>query len=77
MTPDEPGSLPTYLDLSEVDRHVAEFKDFLNRLYGDYGEFGQALAADVRIAAENCATQDNQFHRRTFLRTFFARTYAN
>ena len=66
------GDKKIVLDWAGIDEYCAEYGAFLKQLYGDYREFADALVADVRLAAEQVKANSDQFHRRSYLRAFFA-----
>lgn len=60
------------IDLKEVDKALEAAKEHYKKLCGDYSLFIQALASDTRTASAQLMDVDNQFQRRTHLRTLFA-----
>jgi len=57
------------LGFDAIDKEV---KEFIERVYGSYTAFQNAVWSDVRTARELLKSDDNQFARRTFLRSFFS-----
>ena len=57
------------IDFEEIEREAKEFADLI---YGNYSNFYNALANDVKEAADLLRANDTQFIRRTYLRSCFA-----
>ena len=58
--------------IQNAEREMQAYKDFSDKIYGNYRDFNRALIDDVKEAKALLKSNNNQFSRRTYLRSFFA-----